>query len=82
MAYEVMPGNTKDPNTLESFLKKVEEQYGKSNRTWLMDRGIPTEETIKKMKDSGYQIKYLIDTPKGRLTRLEKKFLDKTWEEV
>jgi transposase len=43
MAYEVMPGNTKDPNTLESFLKKVEEQYGKSNRTWLMDRGIPTE---------------------------------------
>jgi hypothetical protein len=34
------------------------------------------------MKDSGYQIKYLIGTPKGRLTKLEKKFLDKTWEEV
>jgi transposase len=82
LAYEVMPGNTKDSNTLESFLKKVEEQYGKSNRTWLMDRGIPTEETIKKMKDSGYPIKYLIGTPKGRLTKLEKKFLDKTWEEV
>jgi transposase len=77
-----MPGNTKDSNTLESFLKKVEEQYGKSNRTWLMDRGIPTEETIKKMKDSEYPIKYLIGTPKGRLTKLEKKFLDKTWEEV
>jgi transposase len=82
LAYEVMPGNTKDSNTLEDFLKKIEEQYGKSNRTWLMDRGIPTEETIKKMKDSGYPIKYLIGTPKGRLTKLEKKFLDKTWEEV
>jgi len=82
LAYEVMPGNTKDSNTLEGFLKKVEDQYGKSNRTWLMDRGIPTEETIEKMKGTGYPIKYLIGTPKGRLTKLEKKFLDKTWEEV
>jgi transposase len=77
-----MPGNTKDSNTLEGFLKKIEEQYGKSNRTWLMDRGIPTEETIEKMKGSGYPIKYLIGTPKGRLTKLEKKFFDKPWEEV
>ena len=82
LAYEVMPGNTKDSNTLESFLKKIEDQYGKSNRTWLMDRGIPTEETIEKMKGSGYPIKYLIGTPKGRLTKLEKRFLDKPWEEV
>ncbi len=82
LAYEVMPGNTKDSNTLEMFLQKVEDQYGKSNRTWLMDRGIPTEDTIEKMKDSEYPIKYLIGTPKGRLTKLEKKFLDKPWEEV
>jgi transposase len=82
LAYEVMPGNTKDSNTLEVFLQKVEDQYGKSNRTWLMDRGIPTEETIEKMKGSEYPIKYLIGTPKGRLTKLEKKFLDKPWEEV
>ena len=82
LAYEVMPGNTKDSNTLEMFLQKVEDQYGKSNRTWLMDRGIPTEETIEKMKGSEYPIKYLIGTPKGRLTKLEKRFLDKPWEEV
>ncbi|GAX59226.1 transposase IS4 family protein [Candidatus Scalindua japonica] len=82
LAYEVMPGNTKDSNTLEMFLQKVEGQYGKSNRTWLMDRGIPTDETIEKMKGSEYPIKYLIGTPKGRLTKLEKKFLDKPWEEV
>ncbi len=82
LAYEVMPGNTKDSNTLEKFLQKVEGQYGKSNRTWLMDRGIPTEETIEKMKGSEYPIKYLIGTPKGRLTKLEKRFLDKPWEEV
>ncbi|ODS34698.1 MAG: transposase IS4 family protein [Candidatus Scalindua rubra] len=43
---------------------------------------LDTEETIKKMKGSEYPIKYLIGTPKGRLTKLEKKFLDKPWEEV
>jgi transposase len=82
LAYEVMPGNTKDSNTLEEFLEKIEKQYGKSNCTWMMDRGIPTEETIKKMKKSDSEIKYLIGTPKGKLTKLEKEFLDKPWEQA
>ncbi len=77
LAYEVMPGNTKDSNTLEKFLQKVEDQYGKSNRTWLMDRGIPTEETIEKMKGSEYPIKYLIGTPKGIFTRVDSSIVPK-----
>src|SRR5690606_9943097 len=46
LAYEVMPGNTADSTTLREFLAKIEERYGKINRTWLMDRGIPTEEVL------------------------------------
>ena len=82
LAYEVMPGNTKDSNTLEEFLKKIETQYGKANRTWVMDRGIPTEETIEKMKNSDTPVNYLIGTPKGRLTDLEKGFLKLPWEQA
>ena len=82
LAYEVMAGNTKDSCTLEEFLEKIENQYGKSNRTWMMDRGIPTEDTIKKMRKSESGIKYLIGTPKGKLTNLEKEFLDKPWEQA
>ena len=82
LAYEVMAGNTKDSCTLEEFLEKIENQYGKSNRTWMMDRGIPTEDTIKKMRKSESRIKYLIGTPKGKLTNLEKEFLDKPWEQA
>jgi transposase len=40
LAYEVMPGNTSDKATLKDFLKKIEDQYGKSERIWIMDRGI------------------------------------------
>ena len=43
LAYEVLPGNTTDKSTLRDFLKKIENQYGRARRVWVMDRGIPTE---------------------------------------
>jgi len=43
LAYEVLVGNTSDRTTLREFLKKIETQYGKAERIWVMDRGIPTE---------------------------------------
>ncbi|NOG40418.1 IS1634 family transposase [Candidatus Brocadia sinica] len=77
VAYEVYPGNTRDTATLEEFLDRIEKQYGKFRRTWLMDRGIPTEEVLEKMRERG--IDYLVGTPKGHLTRVEKQLLEQTW---
>jgi transposase len=82
LAYEVMDGNTSDKTTLKDFLNKIEKQYGKANRTWVMDRGIPTEEVLTEMRNSEGPIHYLVGTPRGRLTRLEKAFLSKPWEDV
>jgi transposase len=82
LAYEVMPGNTSDKTTLGDFLKKIENQYGKANRTWVMDRGIPTEEILQTMRASDPPIHYLVGTPKGRLNKLEKDFLGKPWQQV
>jgi transposase len=81
LAYEVMPGNTSDKTTLADFLKKIEAQYGKSERVWVMDRGIPTEETLEQMRQSDPPISYLVGTPRGRLTALEKAFFGKPWEQ-
>ena len=53
LAYEVLPGNTSDKTTLRAFLSKIEAQYGKARRIWVMDRGIPTEETLAEMRESG-----------------------------
>ena len=82
IAYEVMPGNTSDKTTLREFLKKIEAQYGRADRTWVMDRGIPTEEVLQEMRSAEQPIHYLVGTPKGRLTQLEKSFLNKPWEQV
>jgi len=48
-----MPGNTSDKTTLPAFLRKIEKQYGKRNRLWIMDRGIPTEEALEQMRNEG-----------------------------
>jgi len=82
LAYEVLAGNTADKTTLEGFLEKIERQYGKARRIWVMDRGIPTEEVLEKMRLHDPPVQYLVGTPKGRLSKLEKKLLDIDWQEV
>ena len=82
LAYEVMAGNTADCTTLEGFLKKIEEQYGKAERIWVMDRGIPTEEVLEKMRRSEPSVSYVVGTPKGRLSRYEQALTERSWHKV
>src|SRR5512139_925231 len=82
LAYEVLPGNTADNTTLRGFLERIERQYGKARRIWLMDRGIPTEAVLEQMRQSDPPIFYLVGTPKGRLTRYEKSLIDQPWHRV
>lgn len=82
LAYEVMAGNTADNTTLRGFLRKIEQQYGKAERIWIMDRGIPTEEVLKEMRGSDPPIHYLVGTPKGRLSRYERVLTDLPWHKV
>ena len=82
LAYEVLPGNTSDKTTLRAFLQKIEAQYGKAQRTWVMDRGIPTEQVLSEMRQSEPPICYLVGTPKGRLTKREKRLLKLPWQTV
>lgn len=82
LAYEVLAGNTADKTTLREFLQKIEMQYGKARRIWVMDRGIPTEEVLAEMRASVPPVQYLVGTPKGRLTKLEKDLLDRPWQQA
>ena len=82
LAYEVMPGNTSDKTTLPDFLAKIEKQYGKAQRIWVMDRGIPTEEILKQMRESDPPVLYLVGTPKRRLTQLEQKLAALPWAQA
>ena len=79
LAYEVLAGNTADNTTLRDFLARIERQYGKARRIWLMDRGIPTDAVLQHMRTSDPPVQYLVGTPKGRLSALERALLEKPW---
>jgi hypothetical protein len=82
LAYEVLPGNTADCTTLRMFLARIEQQYGRARRVWVMDRGIPTEAVLAEMRAGDPPVQYLVGTPKGRLSRLEKRLLAKPWQQA
>ena len=80
LSYEMLAGNTADSTTLSDFLGRIEQRYGRANRIWVMDRGIPTEDSLAEMRAKGAS--YLVGTPKGRLTKLEQAFLGQPWARV
>jgi hypothetical protein len=82
LAYEVLAGNTSDRTTLRDFLQKIEASYGKARRVWLMDRGIPTEETLAQMRDPARAVSYLVGTPRSKIGQYEAKWLELPWRKV
>ena len=82
LAYEVMKGNTSDRSTLPGFLKKIEDTYGKAQRVWVMDRGVPSEAILRDMRQPDKPTFYLVGTPKSRVRQHEKQWLDLPWQKV
>jgi hypothetical protein len=82
LAYEMMPGNTADKTTLRGMLATIARRYGQAERIWVVDRGIPTEEILEELRVSDPQVRYLVGTPKGRLTRFESALAELPWQDV
>ena len=82
LAYEMLPGNTTDKTTLLAMIALLKIRYGKIGRIWVMDRGIPTEEALARMRACDPPMHYLVGTPKARLHRLEAALADRPWVEV
>ena len=82
LGYEVLPGNTLDKQTLKAALASIVRQYGPARRVWVMDQGIPTEETLEQMRRSDPPVHYLVGTPKGRLSQLEAALTELPWQQV
>jgi hypothetical protein len=82
LAYEMFPGNTADKKTLRGMLATIRRRYGAAERIWIMDRGIPTEEVLTELRAADAQVRYLVGTPKGRLTQYEAALAEKPWQAV
>lgn len=81
LAYEVLEGNTSDRTTLRDFLDHIEHSYGKARRVWVMDRGIPTEEVLAEMRQTGDTF-YLVGTSRSKIQQYERQWLELPWQKV
>ncbi len=80
LGYEVFAGNTADSTTVEHIVETMEGRYGKSDRIWVMDRGMVSEDNIAFLREGGRR--YLVGTPKPMLKKFEQELLKEDWHQV
>jgi hypothetical protein len=80
LGYEVFSGNTSDSTTVQQIVAKVEEQHGKLNRIWVMDRGNVSEANLSFLRQRGGQ--YIVGTPKAMLRQVQGHLSEEGWQQV
>ncbi len=80
LGYEVFPGNRHDSTTLKTIVDAMERKYGRSQRIWVLDRGMVSEDNLQMLRERGGR--YIVGTPKATLRRFEQPLLEQDWTEV
>ena len=81
LGYQVFAGNRTDVTTVEEIVEKMEEQYGKAKRVWVMDRGMTSEANLEWLRAGGRR--YLVGTPRSELRKWERELVDERgWDKV
>ncbi|MFV0446364.1 MAG: IS1634 family transposase [Planctomycetaceae bacterium] len=80
LGYEVFAGNTADVSTVQQIVTTMEQRYGKSDRIWVMDRGMVSEENIDFLIEGGRR--YIVGTPKSMLKQFEAEVLKEDWHTI
>ena len=77
---EVISGNRHDATTVEDIVTKIESQYGRAGRIWVMDRGMLSEDNLEFLQSQ--KRRYIIGTPKSQLKHFEQELLSGDWEKI
>jgi transposase len=80
LAHLTLAGNTQDLQTVETVVTKVEARFGKSQRVWVMDRGMISKEALKFLGRSGRR--YLLATRRGELGSFAKHLRSSGWQRL
>ncbi|MFH0991517.1 MAG: IS1634 family transposase [bacterium] len=80
LGYEVFEGNRHDSKTVETIIETMESLYGKSDRIWIMDRGMASVDNLELLQAEGRR--YIIGTPKNQLKKFEQHLLTQDWKHV
>jgi transposase len=80
LAHLTLAGNTQDLQTVETVVTTIEARFGKSQRVWVMDRGMISKEALKFLGQSGRR--YLLATRRGELASFAKQLRAGGWQRL
>lgn len=80
LGYEIFKGNTVDVTTVETIVETMEKRYGKSDRIWVMDRGMTSEDNLEFLRQENRR--YIIGTSKSTLKKFEQELLKEDWTTI
>ena len=80
LAHETLVGNTKDVQTVRRIVGAIEDRFGKSQRVWVMDRGMISADTLAFLEEPGRR--YLLATRRDELKHFQAELLPAGWQQM
>jgi transposase len=80
LAHFTLAGNTQDLQTVPGIVNTVEQRFGRSQRVWVMDRGMISKETLKFLGKG--QRRYLLATRRSDLKKFQKRLHTGGWQRL
>ena len=80
LAHETFAGNTRDLATVKHIVNTIEARFGKSERVWVMDRGMIDEESLAFLSEPGRR--YLLSTKRHALNEFQSERASPGWQRL
>jgi transposase len=80
LAHETLAGNTKDVQTVRRIVSAVEKRFGQSQRVWVMDRGMISDDTLTFLNEANRR--YLLATRRHELTQFQAELQQPGWQKL
>ena len=80
LAHLTLAGNTQDLQTVKTNVETIETRFGKSQRVWVMDRGMISDEMLEFLGQPGRR--YLLATRRGELVSFSEHLRTGGWQSL
>jgi transposase len=80
LAHYTLPGNSQDVQTVERVVEAIEKRFGKSQRVWVMDRGMISKDSLAFLGQAGRR--YLLATKRAALASFQKELGTPGWQRL
>jgi hypothetical protein len=80
LAHQTFAGNTRDLKTVRHIVTTIETRFGKSQRVWVMDRGMIDEDSLAFLSDEGRR--YLLSTRRHALQEFQDELTSLGWQRL